>query len=253
MNSNNKSSEWFEDQDFWLNYSSVMFDSQRWAEARGVADSICKIAGLDNGRSILDACCGPGRISIELALKGLNVTGVDITQPFLDAAEETACDEGVKINLINHDMRTFQSEKPFDAAINIYNSFGYCDKIEDDTKILKQIYLNLKKGGTFILECISRETAIKYFTEGEWFERDELTVLTQFDVTGLWEGLSSKWILMDKKGRKMEHTFVQRLYSAVELKERLLNIGFSSVEVYGGFDMRPYDQNAITMVIKAVK
>jgi len=249
----NKKKEWFENEDFWLNYGPVMFDSQKWSEAHGIAECICNIAKLNKHSCVLDACCGPGRISVELALNNIDVTGVDITQPYLDVAKETAEDEGVSITLINHDMRSFKSEKPFDAAINVYNSFGYCDKISDDIKILEQIYLNLKKGGTFILECISRETAVKYFTEGEWFERNGLTVLTQFNVEGAWEGLNSKWTIIDKTGKRIEHTFVQRLYSAVELKEKLLDIGYDTVSIYGGFDQRPYDQNAVTMVLVAKK
>ncbi|MCR5762521.1 MAG: class I SAM-dependent methyltransferase [Treponema sp.] len=245
--------EWFEKQDFWLQYGPVMFDEQHWAEAKGVASRCCDIARLEKGSSVLDACCGPGRISVELALCGMNVTGVDITQPFLDAACETAEDEGVKLTLINHDMRSYKAEKPFDAAVNIYNSFGYCDSIADDTKILKQIYKALKRGGTFILECISRETAVKYFTEGEWFERAGMTVLTEFGVVGAWEGLRSKWILIGQDGKRTEHEFVQRLYSAAELRDSLVSIGFKSVNVYGGFDLSPYDHKATTMVIVAKK
>ncbi|MBO6101507.1 MAG: class I SAM-dependent methyltransferase, partial [Spirochaetaceae bacterium] len=98
--------EWFEKENFWLEYGPIMFDSQHWAEAPGVAEAVCKIAGLSAGSSILDACCGPGRISVELALLGLKVTGVDIMQSFLDAAKDTADDEGVPLVLIRADMRT---------------------------------------------------------------------------------------------------------------------------------------------------
>lgn len=248
-----KKSEWFENENFWVKYGPVMFDNQHWAEAAGIAESIVDIARLKKGQRVLDACSGPGRISVELALCGMKVTAVDITQPFLDAAKETADNEGVKLELLNTDMRTFKTEKKFDAAINVYNSFGYCDKIPDDTKILKSIFASLKDGGTFVLECISRETAVKYFTEGEWFQRNGTTVLTEFSVVGAWEGLRSKWILLDPDGSRTEHVFVQRLYSAAELRDRLLSIGYKSVEVYGGFDLRPYDQNADTMVLVSKK
>lgn len=245
--------EWFENEDFWIKYGPVMFDRQHWAEANGIALAIIEAAGLKKGERVLDACSGPGRISVELALQGMNVTAVDITQAFLDAAKDSAEDEGVKLNLLNCDMRSFKCDKKFDAAINVYNSFGYCDKISDDTKILKSIFTSLKDGGTFILECISRETAVKYFTEGEWFERNDLTVLTDFSVEGLWEGLKSHWILLEKDGKRTDHTFVQRLYSAVEIKKTLLKVGFKSVEVYGGYDFRKYDNNAITMFVVAKK
>lgn len=247
-----KKAEWFENEDFWLNYAPVMFDGQQWAQAAGIAKRVVSLAGLSEGSSVLDVCCGPGRISVELALLGMNVTGVDITQPFLDAAAETAMDEGVNIEFINKDMRRFSSRRKFDAAVNIYNSFGYCDEISGDIQILKKVRSALRKGGTFVLECISRETAVKYFTEGEWFERAGMTVLTEFRVQGAWEGLVSKWILIHKDGRRIEHEFVQRLYSAAELCDILCGeCGFSSAQVFGGFSGEPYNQNAKTMVIVA--
>lgn len=241
--------QWFENEQFWLNYGPVMFDSKRWAEAGTVAESICAIAGLSKGNTVLDAGCGPGRISIELAAKGLDVTGVDIIQPYLDAAADSAKDEDVTLTLINSDLRTFNSERKFDAVINMYTSFGYCETIDEDLSILRNIFNVVKEGGWFIMECLSRENAVKYFTEGEWFERAGKTVLTQFSVEGAWEGLKSRWILIDKNGNRMEHVFVQRLYSAIELKRMLIACGYVSCEIYGDFDFSPYNEKARTMVL----
>jgi len=247
-------SEWFESEKFWLNYGPIMFDTQRWAEAPDVAEAVCKIAGLSEGSSILDAGCGPGRISVELALKKLAVTGVDIMPFFLEAAKESADDEGVVLDLVQADLRTFTSERKFDAAVNLYTSFGYCDTIEEDAQILSHIAGTLKEGGFFILECLSREMAVRDFTEGEWFERAGKTVLTEFSVEGAWEGLRSRWILIDNEtGARVDHVFVQRLYSAIELKRLMLENGFSSAEIYGDFDFSPYNEKARTMVIVARK
>ena len=245
--------QWFENESFWQNFGPVMFDSQRWAEAPGIAESVIKIAGLTKGSSVLDAGCGPGRISVELAAKGLDVTGVDIIQSELDAANDSADAEGVKLDLINCDLRSFKSQKKFDCAINLYTSFGYCDTIEEDFQILKNIADSLRDNGFFILECTSRETAILYFTDGEWFERSGLTVLTQFSVEGAWEGLRSKWTIINRDGQRIEHEFVQRLYSAIELKRMMIRAGFNSVEIYGNYDFSPYNEHAKTMVIVAKK
>ena len=245
--------QWFENESFWQNFGPVMFDSQRWAEAPGIAESVIKIAGLTKSSSVLDAGCGPGRISVELAAKGLDVTGVDIIQSELDAAKDSADAEGVKLDLINCDLRSFKSQKKFDCAINLYTSFGYCDTIEEDFQILKNIADSLRDNGFFILECTSRETAILYFTDGEWFERSGLTVLTQFSVEGAWEGLRSKWTIINRDGQRIEHEFVQRLYSAIELKRMMIRAGFNSVEIYGNYDFSPYNEHAKTMVIVAKK
>ncbi|NLM00283.1 MAG: class I SAM-dependent methyltransferase [Treponema sp.] len=242
--------EWFENEFFWTNYSPIMFDAQRWAEASDVAESVKMIAGLSEGSKVLDAACGCGRIAVELALLGLDVTGVDLMKSLLDAAQESAEAEGVSLNLIQADLRNFQSQTKFDAAVNLYTSFGYCATIEEDIKILRNIAASIKDDGWFILECVSRETAIRYFTEGEWFERAGKFVLTEFSVVGAWEGLKSRWVLIDKEtGEKIDHTFVQRLYSAVELKRILLGCGFKTCEIYGDFDFSPYNEKMQTMVL----
>ena len=246
-------SEWFENPDFWNLYGPIMFDSQMWKEAGAVAHNIKLLSGKSEGMEAMEAGCGTGRITTSLALEGFNVTGVDIIQSELDAAKESAEDEGLDISYVNQDLRRLSFKNKFDLAVNVYNSFGYCDSIDDDTLILKNIYESLKEDGVFILECISRETAILYFTEGEWFERSGWTVLTEFEVSGLWEGLISRWTLIGKDGQRVFHQFTQRLYSAKELRETLLKIGYRKVEVFGEWDKSPYNQKARTMIIRAQK
>ena len=242
--------DWFESENFWTQYAPIMFDDTRWAEAPTVAQYVKDIAGLGEGDKILDAGCGLGRISVELAALGLAVTGVDIIQSELDAARESAEAEGVPLTLINHDLRSFQAREQFDCAINLYTSFGYCATIEEDMKILKNIADSVKTGGTFIIECTSRETAIMYFTAGEEFERAGYKVVTHFEVVGAWEGLRSQWTLypLDSK-QAIDHTFIQRLYPATFLRDKLIDFGYSKVNIYGDFDKSPYNEHARTMLI----
>ncbi|MDD7534909.1 MAG: class I SAM-dependent methyltransferase [Treponema sp.] len=242
--------DWFESENFWTQYAPIMFDDARWAEAPTVAQYVKDIAGLGEGAKILDAGCGLGRISVEFAALGLDVTGVDIIQSELDAARESAEAEGVPLTLINHDLRSFQAREQFDCAINLYTSFGYCATIEEDMKILKNIADSVKTGGTFIIECTSRETAIMYFTAGEEFERAGYKVVTHFEVVGAWEGLRSQWTLypLDSK-QAIDHTFIQRLYPATFLRDKLIDFGYSKVNIYGDFDKSPYNEHARTMLI----
>lgn len=242
--------DWFESENFWTQYAPIMFDDARWAEAPTVAQYVKDIAGLGEGAKILDAGCGLGRISVELAALGLDVTGVDIIQSELDAARDSAEAEGVPLTLINHDLRSYRAPEQFDCAINLYTSFGYCATIEEDMKILKNIADSVKTGGTFIMECTSRETAIMYFTAGEEFERADYKVVTHFEVVGAWEGLRSQWTLypLDSK-QAIDHTFIQRLYPATFLRDKLIDFGYSKVNIYGDFDKSPYNEHARTMVI----
>lgn len=250
--------EWFEKEDFWVQYAPIMFDDARWAEAPTVAEYVKKIAKLNKGDKVMDAGCGLGRISVELAALGLDVTGVDIIQAELDAAAESAQAEGVALNLVNADLRKYDAHHQFDCVINLYTSFGYCDTIEEDMMILKNMVSAVKPGGTFMLECVSRETAIMYWTDGEEFERAGYKVVTQFKVEGAWEGLRSRWTLYDPSvdlqknpatPPVVDHCFTQRLYTASFLRDKIKEFGACEVNVYGDYDLSPYDQKAKTMLI----
>ncbi len=249
--------DWFESESFWTTFAPIMFDDARWAEAPTVARYVKDLAGLKAGSKVLDAGCGLGRISVELAALDLDVTGVDIIQSELDAARESAEAEGVPLTLINHDLRNWHAPDQFDCAVNLYTSFGYCASIEEDLQILRNIAESVKPGGTFIMECTSRETAVLYWTPGEEFERAGCRVVTHFEVTGAWEGLKSQWTLYPLQGNTktplVDHTFVQRLYPASFLRDKLIDFGFSKAEVYGDYDLSPYNEKARTMVIIARK
>ena len=245
--------DWFESESFWTQFAPIMFDDARWAEAPAVAQYVKDLAHLKDGAKVLDAGCGLGRISVELAALNLDVTGVDIIQSELDAARDSAEAEGVPLTLINHDLRNWHAPDQFDCAVNLYTSFGYCETVEEDLQILHNIAESVKPDGTFIMECTSRETAVMYWTPGEEFERAGYKVVTHFEVTGAWEGLKSQWILYPLTGDTtkpvVDHTFIQRLYPATFLRDKLLEFGFSKAEVYGDYDLSPYNEHARTMII----
>ena len=245
--------DWFESESFWTQFAPIMFDDARWAEAPAVAQYVKDLAHLKEGAKVLDAGCGLGRISVELAALNLDVTGVDIIQSELEAARDSAEAEGVPLTLINHDLRNWHAPDQFDCAVNLYTSFGYCETVEEDLQILHNIADSVKPDGTFIMECTSRETAVMYWTPGEEFERAGYKVVTHFEVTGAWEGLKSQWILYPLTGDTtkpvVDHTFIQRLYPATFLRDKLLEFGFSKAEVYGDYDLSPYNEHARTMII----
>ena len=249
--------EWFNDEDFWRYYSPIIFDEKRWDEVPEVVDGVTRLACRSNkrGRKVLDLCCGMGRISSEFARRGFKVTGVDITRSLLETARDDAVCEGLTIDYIEADARSYRRPDFFDFAVNLYISFGYFENPSDELLMIRNVYDSLKPGGSFIIETLGKEMAVRDFTEGEWFERADFTVLTEYEVIDSWAGLKNRWILIansgPKKGKippRIEKTFIQRLYSATELRALLLEAGFASVELYGGWDERPYDNQAEALI-----
>jgi SAM-dependent methyltransferase len=175
--------------------------------------------------------------------------GVDITESYLETARDDAAYENLEIEFVRSDVRSFRRNEAFDLALNLYISFGYFENIEDDRLLAQNAWDSLKPGGTFIIETQGKEIVVRDFVEAEWFERAGFMVLTQYAVLDSWSLLKNRWILINKKdGRRIERTFVQRLYSASELRQLLYEAGFSRVEIYGSWDETPYDSRAEALI-----
>lgn len=241
---------WFEDESFWDSFAPIMFDEDRWKEVPAVADGILALSGVGKSGSILDMCCGLGRLSTELALRSYTVCGVDITPSYLEAARETAEAASVSIEYVLSDVRSFIRPNSFDLALNLYISFGYFDDPDDDLLFVRNVRSSLRPGSCFIIETLGKEIAVREFTTGECFERAGYSIRTSYECVDSWTGLKNTWHI-SRDGNSVEKTFVQRLYAASELRRLLLEAGFDSVELYGDWNGQPYDQTARVLIAVA--
>jgi SAM-dependent methyltransferase len=246
------STDWFADDAFWARHAALLFDGPRWAEVPATVEGILALTGIPPGGRVLDMCCGPGRHAIEFARRGYRVTGVDITEPYLKAARDSAAAERLDAEFIKADARVFERPGQFDLAVNLFTSFGYFDTEEEDVRMATRLFTSLVPGGSLVMEMVGKETAARDFTEGEWFERDGRTILTGFSVVGHWEGLRSRWIIIDGQQRT-DRSWVQRLYAATELRKLLRGVGFTQVDLYGSFSADPYGPGAVGLIAHAIK
>ena len=247
--------EWFNDDDFWEKYTPIIFNESRLAEVPEVADGVTRLARFDlykrkkqkPGPSVLDLCCGPGRISLELSRRGFAVTGVDITEKYLETARKIASREKLEIDFIQKDVRNYKKKNIFDLAVNLYNSFGYFADPEDDLYLACNAFQSLKEGGSFIIDVMGKEIAVRDYTEADWFEIAGYTFLTESNPVDSYGSMWNRWVLI-KDGERREKIYIQRLYAASELRSLLLKAGFTSVEMYGNWDESPYDEKAQTLI-----
>ncbi len=72
-------------------------------EARTIDRLLREVTGGGAGR-VLDAGCGTGRVALELARRGHEVTGVDVDPSMLAEARSQAGDEGLAVHLVQGDL-----------------------------------------------------------------------------------------------------------------------------------------------------
>jgi ubiquinone/menaquinone biosynthesis C-methylase UbiE len=247
-----KKQNWYEDKNLWKNLEATLFNPRIIASADEQVKQVITLCGMRKGARVLDLCCGTGRHSLELASKGFKVVGVDLTEQYLNKARKQARAEGLDIQFVRDDMRRFCQLDYFDAIINMYTAFGYFENPADDRRVLSNIYYSLRKGGTLIIETMSKEILARIFQPKLWSEENGVICLHEHKISRDWSWVDNKWILL--KGRKRQEVrFGHRIYSATELTSLLKDCGFSSVKVYGDLTGTNYDQKAQRLVAVAKK
>ena len=243
---------WHEDDRFWERTAPFQFSERRWAAAPEEVEKALALLELEAGAAVLDLCCGPGRHSLELARRGFKVTGVDRTARFLEEARRRAEAEGLEIEFVQEDMRTFRRPGAFDAAINLFTSFGYFDDPEEDRRVLENIYASLKPDGKLLLDVMGKEVLARIFRPRDWQEHNGVLFLEERRLIEGWSRIETRWIII-RDGEREEFTLSLRLYSGAELRALLQEVGFRRTWLFGDLDGEPYDQDARRLVALAEK
>ncbi|MFH1143389.1 MAG: class I SAM-dependent methyltransferase [Candidatus Eisenbacteria bacterium] len=243
--------DWFEDDAFWSEMAPYMFHEQRMAATPIEVDQLLALLELPPGAGILDLCCGPGRHSLELARRGYRVTGVDRTAAYLESARRQGQAENLEIEFVQADMRAFRRAASFDAALNLYTSFGFFSDPADDRRVLENIRASLNPGGMLVIETMGKEVLARTFRERDWHREDDGALfLEERTLLADWSALEARWILIRGAARR-EHGFRLRLYSAAELRDLIHDVGFGAVRACGSLAGVPYDHQARRLVMVA--
>jgi SAM-dependent methyltransferase len=103
---------------------------------------------LPQFRRVLDVCCGPGRHALRLAELGYEIVGVD-RDPAAVAEAVRSTPAGTFHVLDQRDLASLDG--PFDAAMILWQSFGYFDAATND-RVLGDIAGLLRPGGRLLLD-----------------------------------------------------------------------------------------------------
>ena len=243
---------WHEEDAFWTKWAPFMFHQRRWEQAREEVTSIISLLRINPRASILDLCCGPGRHSLQLARAGFSVTGMDRTKTYLTKARKQAENEGLNIEFVRDDMRSCCRPDTFDVVVNLFTSFGYFEDLNDDKKVVTNVYRSLRENGVFLIDTMGKEVLARIFRERDWYEVNDILVLQERKVSRNWSWIENRWIMV-KDGKTEESRLSHRLYSATELTALLRDCGFGAIEVYGDLTGTPYDHTARRLVAVAHK
>ena len=214
-----------------------------------------RVLQLRRDAEVLDLCCGHGRHAVILALTGLRVTGLDLSEAYLERAAAIAASAGVDLPLVCSDMRELPFEARFDAVINIFTSFGYLNSDEEDQKVLHQVAKALKPGGQFLIDLINREWVVSNYVREERKVVPNGTVFEERrEIDLLLSRINNSFTVTSPDGTA-HHTdgLTIRLYSLTELVRKLEAAGLVYRTVYGGYELERYGVESRRMIVVADK
>jgi len=111
------------------------------------------LVGGWTGKTVLDLGCGGGFMSEAVAREGAQVVGVDPSAPAIEAAQDHAQQEGLKIDYrVGSGERIPLEDKSADCAVCV----DVLEHVENVGTVLDEVRRVLKPGGLFLFDTINR-------------------------------------------------------------------------------------------------
>jgi len=186
---------------------------------------------------VLDLACGTGSLTAELAGRGYDMTGLDMSADMLSAASAKNPD----ILWLNQDMRSFELYGTVDAIICCYDSLNYILEKEDIKKCFRLVHNYLNPGGLFIFDVNSKYKFGNIYAGNNFILEnkhvfcswqnyyDKKSKICEFDIT-----LFVKQ--NDGRYKRYSETQRERYYSEKFLKETLAGTGFGGMNIFYDFE-----------------
>jgi len=195
-------------------------------------DFIEREIGSDRSLQILDVGCGNGRHCLEMARRGYEVVGVDLSESMLAQGRRQAEVEAIDVKLLQVDARNLGMRNEYDIAVMLCEGgFSLVEEDDMDRQILVNVFHALRPSGKLIMTA---PHAVFMLTHQDGDTFDEVTFREDFTLE-----------IDGAKGKKKTLDCTQRYYTCPELKWMLKETGFHTVEFFActeaGFtrDLKP--------------
>jgi SAM-dependent methyltransferase len=231
--------------DFWLSVPTAEQTQQE-------ADFIQEALQVPPPAKLLDVPCGGGRHCLALAGRGYEMTGVDLSPGFLDAARAQSAGGPGVIGWEQREMRDLPWSERFDGAFCFGNSFGYDDD-DGNADFLKAVARAVRPGARFILDTgYVTETLLPSLQERSWYEVGDMLVLAQRRYDPLTGRLHVEYVWV-RGGEVERRSMSARLYSYREILRLLAEAGFADAQGYGSLAREPFRLGSNRLLMVATK
>lgn len=196
------------------------------------------------GNTVLDLACGTGSLTMELARRGYDMIGVDLSPEMLaEAAEKNRGAAPIEPIFLCQSMDKLDLYGTIDACVCCLDSVNYVTDPKKLEKAFGRVHLFLMPGGLFLFDINTPEklkaldgqvfldeTEDAYCVWRADFSKRSQICSYYMDIFQL-DPASGQW----ERGVELHR---ERAYSVEQLTEMLHRAGFRDIRVYGDKKLR---------------
>lgn len=230
---------WFSTQDY-----LDLYKHRDTKDAAKILKLLFANISIPKSSKVLDLACGNGRHSLLIAKKGYNVTGIDLSQYLISKAKEKLKDEYSgcrnKLSFEIGDMRNISHKNEFELVVNLFTSFGYFEKHNDNLRVFKSISAALKKNGWFLFDFLNRDFLVNHLVPFD-IKKEKKNIIVQ--LRNVIDGFVEKNIFILKNNTVpgsypvlKSYKEKIRLYSLKDFRHMFSVNKLKIVKVFGNYD-----------------
>lgn len=193
---------------------------------------------------VLDLGCGTGKMTLELARRGYDMTGIDYSPEMLDIARTAAENEGHDVLWLCQDMREFELYGTVDAAVCCLDGINHLEEDGDLERCFALVHNYLIPDGIFIFDINGKYKFENIYADNTFSMEEDGAVCIWENYYDRDSRICDFYITLFEEcndGRYIRHdeTQSERMYTLDEVKNALNKSSMEFIAAYGDLDFAP--------------
>lgn len=237
-----KKKYWFES---WFDspYYHLLYQNRDSGEAKLFIDNLIDFLKLPPQSKLLDLACGKGRHSIYFSNKHFITTGIDLSEQSIHYAQQF---ENESLSFFIHDMRKPFRVNYFDIVINLFTSFGYFEKEQDNLKTIQSAALAMKPGAMLVIDFMNFEKVVNELVA---FEEKKVCDITFRISKKIAHHFLIKEIQFSDNGEDFSFCESVKALQLKEFENYFSKSGLHIKAIFGNYNLAPFDKNSSERLI----
>jgi len=189
---------------------------------------------IKRSASILDLCCGTGNSTNELYKRGYTAIGIDGSLTMLSYANVNS----PNTEFIHTDVREFNLDKKFDAAICLFDSVNHLMTISDVKLFFTNVHNHLKNDSLFVFDINSYESSINVNDASFSFVKDDEVIVNNAYFDDETEIITYNLTMFFKNAgiwSRGDAVIKEQFYPEELIVSTLYSTGFKNIRITNGF------------------